>query len=177
MPYADFVKSFYDCIKEYSNCPEFSLAIFAEGPTALKDGYSGNREYAILRNKYARDFFDVMEKNTDLHAPYRNSRVLEKSRIYPDQVKITHSCYPKNVSRWMKGTVSRKQRCRADYCALVWCWYSFWLEEINPDLDKDALRNELLNICHKYSEYGDYFSMEVLWHANFFAYWKALGRI
>lgn len=177
MIYADFVKSFYDCIRKYSNCPEFSLAVFAEGPIALKDGYSGSREYVILRNEYARDFFAVMENYKFLHAPYGNEHVLEKSKIYPDQVKITHSCYPKNLSRWMNGTLSRKQKCRADYCALVWCWYSFWLEEINPDLDKNALKEELLNICHKYSEYGECFSIDIFWHACTFAYWKDLGRI
>ena len=176
MPYSKFIKNLYECIKEHSNCAAFSLTVFAEGPGALMQGYSGTQEYAILRNEYARFFVDVMDQNPELFMPDSNPCVLEASRIKLGEVKVSHSCYPKNLRRWMKGTISRKQKCRAQFCALVWCWYDLWMEEVNPRVDKVSLEQTLLGICREYTACGDRFRMEALWTASICAYTKALEQ-
>lgn len=177
MEYADFVNDMYECIKEYSCCQAFSMAVFAEGPSALEPAHTVSQEYAVLRNEYAKDFYDVIVNNPQLFAPNSNFCELEKSRIIPDEVKVTHSCYPKNIRRWMKGILSRKQKCRAELCALIWCWYEYWMEDICSQIDKEAFGKSLLSICHKYTAYGDEFSMDVLWNSCTFVYWKTLGRL
>lgn len=175
MPFATFVRNVYECIKEYSYCDAFSLAVFAEGPEALKDGHTGTQEYAVLRDGYARDFFKVMEHYSEFRASDITCK-LEESRILPGEVKIIHSCYPKNLRRWMKGTLSRKQKCRAELCALIWCWYDSWLEEIYSGVDMKIVARALMNICDDYTECGDSFDTDVLWDACTGAYWKALSK-
>lgn len=164
----------YECVKRYSACPAFSMAVFAEGPSALDVSHTGSQEYALLRNTYAKDFYDVIATNPQLYAPNINFCRLEESRILPGEVKVTHSCYPKNIRRWMKGVLSRKQRCRAEFCALIWCWYKYWMKDICPKVDMDEFGQSLLSICLKYSTFGDAFSMDVLWNSCTAAYWKTL---
>lgn len=106
MVYAGFVKDMYECIKKYSDCPTYSIAVFAEGPSALDVLHTGSQEYAVLRNGYAKEFYDVITNNPQLYAPNSNFCKLEESRIIAGEVKVTHSCYPKNVRRWMKGAES-----------------------------------------------------------------------
>ena len=176
MPYAHFVKGLYTCIKEYSHCADFSPAVFAEGPEARKKGYSGTQEYAILRNGYARTFFQAAAAWQAGPAPCAASYELQRSPLYPDEVKIVHSCYPKNLNRWMGGTISRKQKCRADFCLLVWCWYTSRLEELEPRTDREALGRALLDICRENSAEETSFCMDALRRASTRAYRKALGR-
>lgn len=176
MVYADFVKDMYECIKKYSDCQAYSIAVFAEGPSALDVLHTGSQEYSVLRNGYAKDFYDVIANNPQLYAPNSNFCKLEESRILAGEVKVTHSCYPKNIQRWMKGVLSRKQKCRAELCALIWCWYKYWIEEICPQVDKEEFGKALLSICHKYSALGDAFNMSILWNSCTVAYWKTLEK-
>lgn len=174
MSYACFVSQLYECIKENSLSEQFSLSVFAEGPDALKQEHSGTQEYAILRNEYARTFADVMNNECFQQFTNRRKYVVKKSLLKAGEVTISHSCYPKNLRRWMSGTaLSRKKKCRAELCALVWCWF-FWIEEINPRVDKQALEKAFLDICHEYTEEGDLFQPEVLCKASDCAYRQTL---
>lgn len=147
MSYACFVKDVYECIKRYSADDAFSLSAFAEGPEALKPGHSGTQEYAVLRNDYARLFFDTVSALEKQYMPESRAHKLEESRLMPGEVRITHSCYPRNLRRWMNDTISRKQRCRAELCALIWCWYASWLEEVKSGIiDKSLVDHEIANI-------------------------------
>ena len=169
--YSDYVKNIYSCIKAASNHQNFTYSAFAEGPDALKPGYSVSQEYVILRNDYARLFADVMNNYPFFDVSKRITYTLKESLLRPNEVSILHSCYPKNLRRWMSGeTLSRKLKCRAEFCALAWCWYSHWLEEINHDIDQSALNHSLLNVCHKFTEQDDQFGLDVLWNASICAY-------
>ena len=126
--YSDYVTKIYTCIKEASDNQKFTFSVFAEGPDALKREYTGAQEFVILRNNYARLFVDVMNSHFyDVSGGM--TYTLKESLFRPQEVSASHSCYPKNLRRWMRGgTISRKRKCRAEFCALAWCWYSGWLE-------------------------------------------------
>ncbi|MBR1900085.1 MAG: hypothetical protein IJ820_03370 [Lachnospiraceae bacterium] len=175
MSYACFVKDVYECIKRYSDNDAFSLSVFAEGPEALKPEHSGTQEYAVFRNDYARMFFDIVSALEKQYMPESRAHKLEESRLMPGEVRITHSCYPRNLRRWMNDTISRKQRCRAELCALIWCWYASWLEEVNPEISKDEVARSLMEICSKYTE-GHSFCLGVLWNACTSAYRNGSGK-
>ena len=175
MSYACFVKDVYECIKRYSDNDAFSLSVFAEGPEALKSGHSGTQEYAVLRNDYARMFFDIVSTLEKRYMPESGAHKLVESRLMPGEIKIAHSCYPRNLRRWMNDTISRKQRCRAELCALIWCWYASWLEEVNPEINKDEVARSLMDICSKYTE-GHSFCLGVLWDACTNAYRNGSGK-
>ena len=166
MSYACFVKDVYECIKRYSDNDAFSLSVFAEGPEASKLGHSGTQEYAVLRNDYARMFFDTVSALEKQYMPESRAHKLEESRLMPGEIKIAHSCYPRNLRRWMNDTISRKKRCRVELCVLVWCWYASWLEEV---------ARSLMDICSKYTE-GHSFCLGVLWNACTNAYRNGSGK-
>ena len=175
--YSDYVKKMYTCIKEASNNHSFTYSIFAEGPDALKKEHTGSQEYVILRNDYARLFVDVMNSHHFYDASGGITYTLKKSLLQPNEVSISHSCYPRNLRRWVEGgTISRKKKCRAEFCALAWCWYSQWLEEINHHLDKTGLRQSLLENCRDFTEQAEPFGLHVLWKASVCAYEKSFGR-
>lgn len=169
MSYASFVTDVFECVKHYSGYDSFSLSVFAEGPEALKPGHSGTQEYAVLRNDHARLFFDTVTTLEGQYMPDGRAYKLEESWLMPGEIKITHSCYPRNLRRWMNGTISRKQRCRAELCALIWCWYASWLDEVNPEVNKDEVDITLMNICCNYTERRS-FCLDVLWNACTSAY-------
>ena len=170
MSYASFVKDVFDCIKEHSGHGKaFTLSVFAEGPAALSHGHRGIQDYAILRGIYAESFFATLSSlKSDASGNCRCR--LERSTIMPGQVKIKHSCYPRNLRRWMLGdTVSRKRECREEFCALTYCWAAYWLEEINQMTEKERVIQVLMDICRRYSESG-ISELDLLWNACEAAY-------
>lgn len=182
MSYSDFIKSIYNCIKAYSGIRDFSCSVFADGPERLDNIYRASQENAVLRNEYAEKFagvindFSVFRKIFDGKCELKEStaEISSLSSIFHGNsntvVKIFHSCYPKNINRWMNGKTIRKIKCRVQFCALTWCWYDSWIEELNPDADKDELRNSMSKICSEYIMCDDMFSLEILWRACEAAY-------
>lgn len=169
-PYTKFVNETYQCVIRALDPKEKAARIFCEDPDQSLS--SGSEEYAILRNDYARFFFDTISNNEDLLGITKEEFELKVSPIYPDEIKLVHSCYPKNLRRWLKGTVSRKKRCRIEFCVLVWCHAVDWKKEPASDRKCDICRKQITEICRNYIEIdrSDLFSFEMLWKASSAAY-------
>lgn len=176
MPISDFIKEIYECIRTYSCCASFSPSVFAEGPDALRAGYTGTQEYALLRNAYATDFYEISKIFSKTHPAGKTVYILEKSRLLHGDARISHSCYPKNLRRWMNGTIPRKQKCRMDFCILTWCWCHAWLAEIEPNADMEAVKCSLKEICDRYTKSIDDININVLWNACDSAYRDTLMK-
>lgn len=55
---------------------------------------------------------------------------------------IDHSCYTRNLRRWISGTLPRKHKSRADFAILAACWSHAWFdpsasEELYLSIRKD----------------------------------------
>lgn len=179
MPFSDFLNDIYNCIKKYANIDEFTLNIFSEGPDAWKENRRSMQDYAVLRDDYAFVFHDVMESYIEAYSLNIECK-LQKSVLIPASVKVAHSCYPKNLRRWMNGTISRKQKCRVELCTLIYCWYDVWLKEISPKINMKAFTKDLLDLCGNYidsKEYSNiYLDKDMIWQACEGAYRKALKK-
>lgn len=134
--------------------------------------YSGTQEYAVLRNEYARFFFDAVCNHAEILGIQREDFILKSSLIYPDEVKLVHSCYPKNIRRWLNGTISRKKKCRVEFCILVWCHATGWNSNVITDTKLKKCQDRMKDICSRYIEVdeGIPFSVELLWKAASSAY-------
>ena len=135
-------------------------------------------ECAVLRNDNAKVFVSVIQNHSKLLGISDMEYQLQQSKIYPVEVKIRHSCYPKNVKRWLSGTVSRKKRCRLEFCVLVWCHAAGWSQmpdEKNMVLKK--CREDLQEICMDYlpqkEKIYQEFTFEMLWKASSSAYYHS----
>lgn len=174
--YTQFVQKTYATITELYKMDIICMyRIFTEGVN--EKFHSQNQEYAILRNEYAKVFVSVIQNHlelfeisdTDYQLRYLNS---EK---YGHESRITHSCYPKNIRRWLRGTVSRKKKCRIEFCVLVWCHAIGWsLSENKYNTDLSRCQQKLKEICMEYLPKDDILSKEIsfemLWNASKVAY-------
>ena len=79
-----------------------------------------NYEYAVLRNEYAELFAMVIQNHLELLEISEDIYQVVHSKLYLYGVKIVHSCYEKNLRRWMSGTISRK-KCKIEFCVFTWC--------------------------------------------------------
>ncbi len=175
--YTEFVKRTYTTIAELNERYHGSIhAVFAEGPN--KKSYSQNQEYAILQNEYANVFVTVIQNHLDLLGISDTEYQVKSSKFYLNEVKIEHSCYPKNIRRWLSGTISRKKKCRIEFCVLVWCHAIGWsLLQEEQDEKLNQCQQKLKMICMDYvSENGilsEAMSFELLWKASTFAYYNS----
>lgn len=168
--YTEFVKRTYGAICElYGLEGSPMLRVFAEGPDNPE--YSQSQEYVVLKNKYAVTFFSVIMQNSHFTGIPSTEYKLQKSLLCPDEVKISHSCYPKNMRKWLSGQLSRKKKCRLEFCVLVWCHAVGW--SILPDYDEPKLfkcRQKLREICLDYLAEDDInnkdCTFEMLWKAS-----------
>lgn len=165
-PYTEFVMKVFDCVSESFVTQENKLRIFAEG---VNSNYSGSQEYAILRNDAARLFHSVLSKNAEVFNADLSDFRLKESSIYPEEVKIVHSCYPKNLRRWLNGTISRKKSCRIEFCVLAWCHVVRWDASFEEERVEryDPTQQKLLCICNEYLGSQDkQLSVDLLWKAS-----------
>ncbi len=175
--YTDFVNRVYGVISElYGLEGSKMLMVFAEGfnnPISLQ-----SQEYATLRNKYAEVFLEVITQHADLLGISNTEYKLQQSAFYSDEVKIPHSCYPKNVKSWLSGRISRKKKCRIEFCGLIWCHAMGW--NIMSDTKEAKIyecKQKLREICSDYLPKEDVenneCTFEMLWKASLYTYKKS----
>lgn len=175
--YIEFVRRAYAALSELYEIDSGNMyGIFAEGP--VKQTYSQNQEYAILRNEYAELFIVIIQNHLELLEISDAEYQVENSNLYPNEVKIVHSCYPKNLRRWLSGTISRKKKCRIEFCVLVWCHAIGWNLLLDDQNEKQyKCRQDLERICADYLPKGDVkekeISFEMLWKASTEAYFSS----
>ena len=185
--YTEFIKRTYNEIESLYKVQESQMyGIFAEG---LKYRLPNNhQECAILRNEEARVFVAVVQKHLELleisDTEYQLKHSLiedcfeQLSKEVKNDVKITHSCYPKNLRRWKNGTISRKKKCRIEFCVLVWCHATGWSLYPNKENEKlNTCRQNLKKICMDYLPQEDIskkeLSFDILWKASMSAYCRS----
>ena len=174
--YTQFVIKMFECLSELYQADEKRMKIiFSEGKDFLT--YSHHQEYSVLQNEYARLFVSVIQSHAELFHINNQQYQLEQSGIFSDEVKIIHSCYPKNLRRWLSGTVGRR-KCRTEFCVLVWCHAIGWNGASDcPKNRLEKCRERMRMICMEYlpdwRESAD-FSIEMLWAAANAAYQASL---
>lgn len=157
--YTKFVHDIITCVLEHYIHEENKLGILAEGVADYQQ-YSGTQEYAVLRNEQAELFVDSIHRNSELLGIEKSEYRLRDSKLLKTERKYVHSCYPKNLRRWMNGTVSRKKRCRVELCTLLFCWSDCWNTS-----DDQQCRNAMVYICDKYLQTDKKeFSFAMLWN-------------
>ena len=143
--YTGFVNELLECVFKLIDKYDNNLSAFAE------HGADNNcmQEVAFLRGDDAVLFVDIIHDNADIFGVDRNDYelILPKSKF--SRIKYSHSCYPKNVRRWMKGTLSRKKRCRAEFITLIVCWAIGWKRRMSMESDYVKCRNGILEACRK----------------------------
>ena len=98
--YTQFVIKMFECLSELYQADEKRMKIiFSEGKDFLT--YSHHQEYSVLQNEYARLFVSIIQSHAELFHINNQQYQLEQSGIFSDEVKIIHSCYPKNLRRWL----------------------------------------------------------------------------
>lgn len=174
--YTEFVNQVFTCISSLFPSQEKKWNIFAEGPA---DILSATPEYAILRNENADMFCSLIRQNADLFEIQPSDYEAVSSPLYPSERKIVHSCYPKNIRRWIQGTVSRKKACRVEFCVLTWCHVQNWNRPIEKEQEEKflAAKKGLLQICNKFlhTQYTQ-LSIKLLWQASSAAYNNSFSR-
>ena len=143
--YTRFVNELLECVFKLISKYDNKLSAFAE------HGADSNcmQEVAFLRDDDAVLFVDIIHDNSDILGVDKDDYelILPKSKF--SRIKYSHSCYPKNVRRWMKGTLSRKKRCRAEFITLVVCWAIDWKRKMGMEDAYVECRNGLLEACRK----------------------------
>lgn len=118
----------------------------------------GTYEYAVLRGERAEVFLSIINNNIKsldvgelmFKPEYTKISVILYSNMQINQVKYSHCCYPKNLQRWLNGTLSRKKRCRIEFVALAVCWAAGWSLDMKNETDYMECRTALVKICEKY---------------------------
>lgn len=175
--YTNFINEVFTCVSDLFSDETKKLDIFAEGSEQI---HSTTQEYAVLKNENADLFCSLITENMELFEIEQSGYQPVCSSIYPSERKISHSCYPKNLRRWMKGTVSRKKACRVEFSVLVWCHIQNWNKPIERNQKKNFIttQEKLLKICNEFSDTKyDVLSLESLWKASCAAYKKSFIQI
>lgn len=172
--YAMFVKGIIEAISEAKGS-NLSLTDFAEGPfsgefcTTLQDA-------AMLTGENAYLFYLIVHNCVKIFDMELADFPVEYTRLVPIQEKYLHSCYPKNLRRWMEGTLPRKKKCRVELVVLTACWASGWSNPIKETQDCILCRSKITNLCAgilhtKVPEASDMESfVRLLWKASQEAY-------
>ena len=93
-------------------------------------------------------------------------------------IKVAHSCYPKNIRRWLKGTISRKKENRIDFCIISWGHITGWDSGFTrrPEYYNDQ-QKKMLGICNEFAGTNEkILSFKLMWEASCRAYQKTFVR-
>lgn len=135
----ELMNSIFKLISQYDS----KLSTFAEHGTVCRSV----QEIAFLRGDDAKLFIDIIHDNADIFGICKDEFVLTIPKSKLSMVKYSHSCYPKNVRRWLSGTLSRKKKCRVEFIVLIACWAIGWKRDMSMDADYVECRRELMHVC------------------------------
>lgn len=174
--YANFVTEIIKCIEPLMNPDEDKLVAFSGG---CSNKMRNLQDYACIRGSDAVFFLNCAQL---LKAdPGVNEMCFqpEYTIANPKTPKYTHSCYAKNLRRWMSGTISRKRKCRAEFVLLAACWcFGFGQDELKVKPEIDVCRRQIRKVCQMITG-NDYKNVDqnniamfvkILWEASDKAY-------
>lgn len=143
--YASFVKTILESIFDSLEDLSGGIMQFSEGPDSGKN--LSLQDSAVLRGKHAELFLNVIYENAHVFCIKSEDFPVEYSKMPPIEKRYFHSCYPKNIRRWLSGTVSRKKKCRVEFIALVTCWVIGWKVPMKQTPEYINCRRRIENIC------------------------------
>ena len=169
-PFCSFVNHSVQCILQYYKINDSPLTCFAEGSVCRTRNYCP--DYAVLEQGNARLFCTVMQENASLFGISKATVILRETidpRTNTLHTIISHSCYPRNLRRWIAGTVARKNRNRAEFCALLYCWGIGWNKQSESVI---LLQAQLMNVFRQYYSFpaDETFSVDMIWNTCEAAY-------
>lgn len=174
--YTEFVTRLLNCIFTILPKDKSPIESFAETEDRCR---LSSREFSVLKNKNAEMFHKVIQTYEEVLGVAEEEYRPFSTSLCPEQPRLSHSCYPKNLQRWLKGTVSRKKQCRVEFCVLVYCHAMNWSMEASEGTGKYAeCRSELIEICNEFlGETAEKeFSFELLWRASCAAYKNSIAK-
>jgi len=149
--YTEFVRAVMGCIWTLMPEEKNKPACFAEA--GEKNGGSC-QEYAVLRFGRTEFFTALIRENAEALGvdaaafwPEYRSTAIKADGTALRSGRYSHSVYPKNLRRWLRGTVSRKRKCRVEWTALVAAWAAGWEDPMKRDADYAACREALAALC------------------------------
>jgi len=153
----DVMKCMEPVVKIGNPCGDF-LGLFAEGIAQGKIDRP-SREYSVLLGEKAefltqiiRDASTVLgidPQNYAVVRPNRPPELVKTALKVGNECRYAHGCYPKNLSRWRKGTLARKKKNRVEFAALATCWAAGWTVPMKTDEVYVTCRRELFWICRE----------------------------
>lgn len=147
-PYTEYINEVFAAIKCLLPVGKNPEVAFGEGN--VSSTFSGrDRDYAIIRNENAVMFVNLIQEYSNLFLIDQETIALQSSRIDKNEVKYRHSCYPRNIHRWLSGTISRKKLCRIEFVGIAYCWAIGWRETVRPATD-EAVSKRLKAISRRY---------------------------
>ena len=167
--YAAFVSSIYEAVMDMVPPESRSLMTFAAGEVSRNE----TNEAAFLRNEKALYFYKVLASNAELFQIDPSKVILQSSIIFRDEVAVSHSCYAKNLRRWMNGQLPRKRRCRAEFAVLTYCWVTAFGSASRNSDEYRKCREKVNRICQKSLTDpvdNDLPLLELIWRASCCAY-------
>ena len=147
--FTGFVNDVFSCVRRLFPDEADPLTYFAEGANEEKIS-SSVQEAAVLTGGRAETFVSVLRGYAESFGIGEDDIVLRRSGHGVGEARYSHGCYPKNVRRWLSGTVSRKRRCRAELVTLVYCWSAGWSEPVSQEEKYVRCRRDLREICAGY---------------------------
>lgn len=161
--YTQFINEIFDAIKPVLPAKMHPYTAFSEGPGRTE--LLSSQDNAVLRRDPAVFFLKSIRKNSALFNIDRNKYKAKRSITVELErtVSYNHSCYPKNIRRWMNGTIPRRKKSRVEFCALVYCWAVGWSSSSAIDEAHLSCQTQLRTICKKYGTPFNQDLIEVLW--------------
>ncbi len=194
--YTRFVKAVFTCItQEKAGDPKRAVRYFAENDISAPNQ---EQDSASLWDKDAELFLRFWKREAPKHWLDPNERSMVSWRNYkeyilfkgPEEIMssrldnnkhgkhLKHSCYPKNIRRWLAGTISRKKINRLDFCILAWCHTIEWKHSaFNTAEPYTQCQKKILEICNEYAGTAEkVLSLDLLWEASTKAYLKSVQK-
>lgn len=179
--YSKFINDTFSIISEILPKSGNPLSFFSYGEKSSfrTNGSSWHsdmtNDFASLNNLKAALFYALVVQSADLFGVDHSSVKLRRHKMFQDNITIQHSCYSKNLKRWMNGQKSRKALNRLEYVILLYCWSVDWYESGYMDQSHIHCRNELTSLCKRRLKTSDSTSglLELLWYASCKSYTDA----
>ena len=124
MNYTSFISELFHCIEPLLPAQRNPLVAFCSA-MPIESGWC-IQDSALLMNDCAEFYLRVIRKNKDVFQIKAENYMSTPSLIRKGETRYNHSCYPKNVRRWLQGTLSRKKECRVQFCTFLYCWATGW---------------------------------------------------
>ena len=183
--YSKFVKDTFSIVSGLLHSNEIPTSVFAFGGASYLKTNELSRngralsspslpaDHALLSNNKAYIFYAVLISHSEMFGIDPTSIRMRHSQIMPEEISVRHSCYSKNLNRWMNGQKSRKTISRAEYVTLLYCWTMNWFDASPLDYIHINCYDNLKQLCTnlvRYEKTDNTNLLSLLWAASIECY-------